>query len=219
MANYWMHNGFLQVEGEKMSKSEGNFVTIHELLHTTKFGSNKWHGYVLRLAMLMTHYRQPIDWTVDRLVDARETLRDWIDAVEGFDAVSTLEVPPNSIVEALSDDLNFPEAMTALHGMYRRARSRTDADACTAFGAALRFLGLWRSEFSADIYGYGIEVGDGPADADVRPYIEARDAARKAKNFKEADRIRDELAKMHVTLKDSKDPKTGEPVTTWEYAR
>src|SRR4026209_1997583 len=68
MANFWMHNGFLQVEGEKMSKSLGNFVTIRDLLHTTTFGSNRWHGYVLRLAMLMTHYLQPIDWTGDRLV-------------------------------------------------------------------------------------------------------------------------------------------------------
>ncbi len=67
MANVWMHNGFLQVEGEKMSKSLGNFVTIHELLHTEKFGGRKWPGEVLRLAMLRTHYRQPIDWTVQRL--------------------------------------------------------------------------------------------------------------------------------------------------------
>ncbi|HEY8434772.1 MAG TPA: cysteine--tRNA ligase, partial [Sphingomicrobium sp.] len=63
MANYWMHNGFLQVEGEKMSKSLGNFVTIHELLETSKFGGREWPGHVLRFAMLKTHYRQPIDWT------------------------------------------------------------------------------------------------------------------------------------------------------------
>ena len=67
MANVWMHNGFLQVEGEKMSKSLGNFVTIHELLNTEKFGGRKWPGEVLRLAMLSTHYRQPIDFTVARL--------------------------------------------------------------------------------------------------------------------------------------------------------
>ena len=72
MANYWMHNGFLQVEGEKMSKSLGNFVTIHELLHTEKFGGRKWPGEVLRLAMLKTHYRQPIDWTVKALEEAED---------------------------------------------------------------------------------------------------------------------------------------------------
>ena len=74
MANYWMHNGFLQVEGEKMSKSLGNFVTIHELLHTEKFGGRKWPGEVLRLAMLRTHYRQPIDWTVKALEEAETSV-------------------------------------------------------------------------------------------------------------------------------------------------
>ena len=77
MANVWMHNGFLQVEGEKMSKSLGNFVTIHELLNTEKFGGRKWPGEVLRLAMLRTHYRQPIDWTVKALEEAESTLRRW----------------------------------------------------------------------------------------------------------------------------------------------
>ena len=77
MANYWMHNGFLQVEGEKMSKSLGNFVTINELLHTENFGGRKWPGEVLRLAMLRTHYRQPIDFTVKALEEAEASLRKW----------------------------------------------------------------------------------------------------------------------------------------------
>jgi cysteinyl-tRNA synthetase len=75
MARAWMHNGFLQVEGEKMAKSAGNFVTIDELLNTTRFGGQRWSGGVLRLAMLMTHYRQPIDWTVRRLDEARGLAR------------------------------------------------------------------------------------------------------------------------------------------------
>ena len=79
MADVWMHNGFLQVEGEKMSKSLGNFITINELLASDKFGGQPWHGRVLRLAMLTTHYRQPIDWTVDRLVQSRATLMDFAD--------------------------------------------------------------------------------------------------------------------------------------------
>ncbi len=74
MANVWMHNGFLQVEGRKMSKSEGNFFTIHELLDTEKFGGRKWPGEVLRLAMLMTHYREPIDFSVRRLEEAETIL-------------------------------------------------------------------------------------------------------------------------------------------------
>ena len=78
MANYWLHNGFLQVEGRKMSKSEGNFVTIHELLHTEKFGGRKWPGEVLRLAMLMTHYREPIDFSVRRLEEAENESAKWL---------------------------------------------------------------------------------------------------------------------------------------------
>jgi cysteinyl-tRNA synthetase len=215
MANFWMHNGFLQVEGEKMSKSLGNFVTIRDLLHTATFGSNRWHGYVLRLAMLMTHYRQPIDWTVDRLVEARRTLKEWIDCAEGFE--EHLSPVPPEVISALSDDLNSPAALAAVSQLVRDTRRRTHPEASIRLASALRWLGVWNGEKASEVYTYGIEVGEGPADADVRPFIEARNAARKAKNFKEADRLRDELAKMRVAVKDSKDPNTGELVTTWEY--
>ena len=215
MAQVWMHNGFLQVEGEKMAKSAGNFVTVHELLNTKKFGSNKWHGYVLRLAMLMTHYRQPIDWTVDRLVESRAALKEWVDAVIGADA--SQEGVPDEVISALADDLNTPAAISVLHSLGKDAR-RFDMPAAKKLAAALRWLGIWNGEKSADIYFYGYEVGDGPSDVDVRWRIEARNAARAAKDFKEADRIRDELEAMGIVLKDAKDPKTGELVTTWELA-
>ena len=165
MANYWMHNGFLQVEGEKMSKSLGNFVTIHELLHTSKFGSNHWHGYVLRLAMLMTHYRQPIDWTIERLVEARRTLKAWIDCAEGFDE-NPVPVPVE-LISALSDDLNTPAMLNVMHQLYRETRHRTNPDASIRLASALKWLGVWNGEYSNDIYGYGIKVGEGPADADL----------------------------------------------------
>lgn len=215
MANYWMHNGFLQVEGEKMSKSLGNFFTIHELLQTKKFGSNQWHGYVLRLAMMMSHYRQPIDWTVDRLVDARRSLKDWIDTA--FGAESETSVPPDEIIAPLLDDMNTPGVVAALHGLNREA-GRTDVDAARKLNYALRFLGLWNGEKTNEIYGYGYEVQSGPSRFEVEPLIVARTAARAAKNWKESDRIRDELAAMGVILKDGKDA-DGKPVTTWEIAR
>ena len=85
MANIWMHNGHLQVEGEKMSKSLGNFVTIHELLHTDKFGGRSWPGEVLRLAILKTHYRQPIDFTVTALEEAQKTCVEWFAATYGVE--------------------------------------------------------------------------------------------------------------------------------------
>jgi cysteinyl-tRNA synthetase len=208
MANYWMHNGFLQVEGEKMAKSAGNFVTIRDLLYTKKFGSNQWHGYVLRLAMLMTHYRQPIDWTVDRLVEARQSLREWIDIAIGFEQLE-MSVP-QELIAALADDLNTPAAIGVLHGFCRDAR-RSDVEASKKLAASLLWLGIWNGESTNEVYGYGIEVGEGPSEFDVRPLIDARNAARKAKDFAEADRIRDELTKMRVVLRDTKDG------TTWEY--
>jgi cysteinyl-tRNA synthetase len=211
MANYWMHNGFLQVEGDKMSKSLGNFVTIRDLLGSESFGGNRWHGYVLRLAMLMTHYRQPIDWTVNRLVDARRMLKDWIDVAIGFDEGD--RSLSSELIEPLLDDLNTAGAVTILHSLHREARSGLNPIAATQLNIALRFLGVWNGENSSDIYGYGIKVGDGPSEWDIRPLLDARAAARARKDFKESDRIRDELAAMGVVIKDSKEG------TTWEMAR
>src|ERR1700722_10109906 len=112
MANVWMHNGFLQVEGEKMSKSAGNFVTIRELLDTGVFGGNTWPGEVLRLAMLKTHYRKPIDWTVKALEEAEATLDRWYEAVGDVQPAS--EAAPG-VLDALADDLNTPTAVSELH--------------------------------------------------------------------------------------------------------
>jgi cysteinyl-tRNA synthetase len=211
MANVWMHNGFLQVEGEKMSKSLGNFVTIRELLSSEDFGGQRWHGYVLRLAMLMTHYRQPIDWTVNRLVDARRMLKDWIDTAIGFDEGDRRL--SSELIDPLSDDLNSAGAVSVLHGLHRESRSRLNPIAATQLNVALRFLGVWNGENTNEIYSYGKKGGDGPSESDVRPLLDARAAARARKDFKESDRIRDELAAMGVVIKDSKDG------TTWEIAR
>jgi len=216
MAKVWMHNGFLQVEGQKMSKSLGNFVTINELLATKKFGSNMWHGRVLRFAMLKTHYRQPIDFTVDRLVEARTTLKKWIDAVEGFDTKNSVN---SDIVAALSDDLNLSEVFAILSELYNRAKGRLDKEASEQLGSALRFLGLWDDEPSVDILGYGYEISEVPSVLDIQILIDARIEARRTKNFAESDRIRDELVAMGIQLKDGKDPVTGDPTTTWEVKR
>jgi cysteinyl-tRNA synthetase len=114
MANFWMHNGFLQVEGEKMSKSTGNFVTIRELLESDKFGGQEWSGEVLRLAMLQTHYRQPIDWTVNNLQQSEKRLQGW----KNFAADRTRSQLNKSlfedVIEALCDDLNFPNAFAII---------------------------------------------------------------------------------------------------------
>jgi cysteinyl-tRNA synthetase len=184
MANYWMHNGFLQVEGEKMSKSLGNFVTIHDLLRD-------WPGEVLRLNMLRTHYRQPMDWTVRGLEESWKMLASWTDVPE-FSATKDQKIA-QSVLDALCDDLNTPQMIAALHSLADKSDLAT----------SLHALGFNRRPASKR----NIDGGK------VESLIEARNTARKNKNFKESDRIRDELAAMGIVLKDSKDG------TTWEVTR
>ncbi|RTL89937.1 MAG: cysteine--tRNA ligase [Hyphomicrobiales bacterium] len=209
MANYWMHNGFLQVEGEKMSKSLGNFVTIHELLHTEKFGGRKWPGEVLRLAMLRTHYRQPIDWTAKALEESEKTLEKWRVAAR---AASSNEHPP--FIEALVDDLNFSKAEAEMHALASVADAEPESFVA---GAALDSL-----RFCIELLGLGgildpswneVTVDPGLKEK-VESLIAARLAARAAKNWAESDRIRDELAGLGVALKDNKDG-----TTTWKMKR
>ena len=211
MANIWMHNGFLQVEGEKMSKSLGNFITINELLETKKFGASMWHGRVVRLAMLGSHYRQPIDWTADRLLQARATLSDW--STIGYAAPA--KSANAEAVAALLDDLNTPSAISILHGLAKSAQR--NADAAAEFKATLNMMGLYGTETREQL-NPGLEAR-AIDDTKVGSLITARLDARKRKDFKESDRIRDELASMGIALKDAKDPATGEITTTWEVAR
>jgi cysteinyl-tRNA synthetase len=210
MANTWMHNGFLQVEGEKMSKSLGNFFTIRELLETDKFGGRKWPGEVLRLAMLKTHYKQPIDWTVDALEEAEANLKRWHDFEGGAEIEGLSSLPPN-MIRAIADDINMSQAISELHALRRTGQ-------LSPLVTSLKFLGLFNSVFSVD--------PNRIQDSDITPenrekinnWLTARNAARAGKDFKESDRIRDELAAMGVVLKDGKDA-DGNPVTTWEIAR
>ena len=219
MANVWMHNGFLQVEGEKMSKSLGNFVTINELLETEKFGGQKWHGKVVRLAMMMTQYRQPIDWTTDRLFEAREKLYDW--NLQCFDAPTGSISVPYEIIQPLSDDLNTTLAISGLHSLSRAIRWASIGPeyvrAAGSLRVALEFLGLYEHEASINLLAQ--DAPDAGLESKVGELIAARLEARKRKDFKESDRIRDELAKMGIALKDSKNKETGEIETTWEVMR
>jgi cysteinyl-tRNA synthetase len=187
MANYWMHNGFLQVEGEKMSKSLGNFVTIHELLAD-------WPGEVVRLNMLRTHYRQPIDWTVKGLEESWKILSSWTSFPEFVEKHDEAFAP--EVIDALCDDLNTPMMFTALHGLH----SKGDGAALAATLHALGFRQRPESKTTVDA-------------EFVETLVTARLTARRNKDFKEADRIRDQLAGLGVVLKDTKD------TTTWEVAR
>jgi cysteinyl-tRNA synthetase len=199
MANYWMHNEFLQIEDTKMSKSLGNFVTIRDLLAD-------WPGEVLRLNMLKAHYRSPMDWTLKGLEESAKTLDDWY----GIAADVEGEEPSDAIVDALSDDLNTPQMIASLHGLRNSAASGNEQDR-NQFAASLRFLGFL-SESAAE-WQSRKQQASGLDAKEIDRLISDRTAARARKDFKESDRIRDELAAMGVVIKDSKEG------TTWEIAR
>ncbi|MGU3407172.1 cysteine--tRNA ligase [Methylobacterium brachiatum] len=192
MANVWLHNGFLQVEGEKMSKSLGNFITIRDVL-------KDWPGEVVRLTMLKTHYRQPIDWTLRGLEESSRVLDRWYNAAGDTPAAETV---PATVLDALCDDLNTPAAINALHGSDEAAALRAGAN---LFGLLTRT----RSDREQDqVAAAGIDV------AAVEALIAERRAARAAKDWAASDRARDALAAMGVSVKDNKDG-----TSTWTVAR
>ncbi|HLJ71315.1 MAG TPA: cysteine--tRNA ligase [Roseiarcus sp.] len=202
MANYWMHNGFLQVEGEKMSKSLGNFVTIRDALAD-------WPGEVIRLNMLKTHYRQPIDWTITALRESQRELDRWYPLAKQYAASSAMLQP--DFIDAINDDLNTPDAVTALRRLYKEAM-----DGVGLAGARLvscgHFLGLFQQEIAAWLHNKPTALT--VDEIRVTRLIKSRAEARAAKNWPESDRIRDELAAMGVALKDNKDG-----TTSWEVKR
>ena len=199
MANTWMHNGFLQVEGDKMSKSLGNFVTIRELLAD-------WPGEVLRLNMLKTHYRSPIDWTVKGMEESAKTLDDWY----AIAADAKGGEPSQLVLEALSDDLNTPQMIASLHGL-RNAAAENERN-CNEFAVSLRLLGFLSETAAA--WKQRKQQASGVDAKRVDSLISDRTAARARKDFKESDRIRDELAAKGIQLKDNPDG-----TTTWEVKR
>ena len=200
MAQVWMHNGYLQVEGKKMAKSEGNFITIHDLLL-------EWPGEAVRLAMLTTHYRQPFNWTEAGVKEAKRTLDHWYQLTEDAEAGCVLCA---DVLQALGDDLNTPKALSALHQL-RNEAAHGEKGAAGCLKASAQFLGLLGTSPSewAAWKPASVEIDEGR----VEQLIAARLEARKSKDFAEADRIRDELAQMGVALKD------GPEGTTWEIAR
>jgi cysteinyl-tRNA synthetase len=210
MANVWMHNGFLQVEGDKMSKSLGNFITIRELLAD-------WPGEVLRLNMLKTHYRSPIDWTVKGLEESKKAIDSWY-ALIGDDT-NPVGGPDERVIESLYDDINTSNVITHLHGLASEIRGPASGSQQIELKRKLKVSAMLLGLLSKTREKY--LAGDPRAklidEAVVNGLIADRAAARARKDFKESDRIRDELAAMGVVLKDGKDA-DGKSVTTWEMA-
>lgn len=220
MANTWLHNGFVQVEGRKMSKSEGNFVTIHDVLHTEKVGGRKWPGEVVRLALLMTHYREPMDFSVKRLEEAENVLLGWRRVLTDSGQDKDDVLINRHFLGGLADDLNTPDAFTRISVLIGFARKTlaferggepasdnlTPEDAARSIRWALHLLGFDLEQH--------VELSE-----DQETAIEQRLKYLAEKNWDEADRIRDELLENGIQLKDGKDPETGERTTTWEVKR
>jgi len=198
-ARYWVHNGFLTMNSEKMAKSVGNVLLVHDLV--------KEHpGEAIRLGLLNGHYRQPLDWNDDTIPQARKQLDRLYGALRALadaPAASDAKAPP-AFVEALEDDLNTPQALAVLFDLAHQANT-ADSDAgrgrikAQLLDAASLLGLLWQEP---EAWFKWAPVGSTVDEAAIQRLVEARAAAKKAKNFKEADRIRDELAGMGVVLED-----------------
>jgi cysteinyl-tRNA synthetase len=220
MANIWMHNGFLQLEGKKMSKSDGNFVTIDELLNTTKFGGRRWPGEVLRLAMLMTHYREPIDFSVRRLEEAEALLNKWRRWIASHaKGVSKVD---SKLLDALADDLNTPSLFRLLSSYSTDAAGVWFSGGETVVPSDIGSRQTHAAQFLAGalaILGIQPEMALEIDEKLLAIEVQNRLAFLAAKKFAEADRIRDELTAQGIQLMDYKDPETGERRTKWEVKR
>jgi cysteinyl-tRNA synthetase len=199
-AQTWMHNGYLMVEGEKMSKSLGNFITVRELI-------KNHHGEVVRFCMLMTHYRQPLNWTAYGLTQAKNSLDSFYGALRAAAEISFTRIrPSDEFLAALSDDLNTPQAIAVLHEL-SGALNKADGESARTTAknrllAAGNLMGLLQLNPEEWFKWTPEHDEDGLSGPQIEVMIEQRRVARADKNFSLSDKIRNDLASQGIVLED-----------------
>ena len=195
LANFWMHNGYVTVNKEKMSKSENNFITINQL-------KDKYDGQVIRLAMLSTHYRQPFDWNDKILETSYKTLSKW------YKFYSKKEVAlSQALLDALKDDLNTPQYISEMHRLYQEALAGNEESAAQ-LSSACKLLGLFNKDLDVWNNSKGVKS---LSKEEIEILISERNVARDKKDFKKSDEIRDILNDKGVLIEDDQNK------TTWKY--
>ena len=207
LANIWIHNGFLNFGSEKMSKSLGNVVNIAEL-------TQKFKAEAVRLAMLSAHYRAPLDWNDDLIIQSTKTLDRLYRALENVWSDSSDIVVPQSIIDAISDDLNTPQALAALSDLVKNAnKAQSDAEKAKAFGelkGAGQILGILQLS-PQEWFAENVAPHDDAQSTKIDALVAERTKVRAEKNWARADEIRNELNALGVEVKDSADG------ATWRY--
>jgi len=196
--NYWMHNGFVRVDDEKMSKSLGNFFTIREVV-------KKFDPEVVRFFILRAHYRSPLNYSDVHLDDARQSLTRLYTALKGFSGEAVVDWAENHAQRfkaALDDDFGTPEAMTVLFDL-ATAVNRGESALALQLKALGGMLGLLQRDAQSFLQGAQLESAGGFSNDEIDQKVGTRDAAKKARNFAESDRIRDELKAAGIVLEDS----------------
>ncbi len=208
-ARYWLHNGFLSMDHEKMSKSLGNVVLVHDLIKSIP-------GEVIRLALLSAHYRQPLDWSADTIVSARRMLDRLYGAVRGIavpDDIRAAAELPVALLAALEDDLNTPKAMAEFFGLARSLNKMQGSNERQELAATMFAAGDLMGLLQHDPEAWFAHDVEGALSADkIDALIDERKVARAGRDFKKADAIRDQLVKAGVRIEDSAD------TTTWRRA-
>ncbi len=196
LAKLWMHNGFLTIDNDKMSKSLGNFFTVRDLLAHAP-------GEALRFALLAAHYRQPLDFSRDALRQAKDVLDGWYGTLRSHASIAldkNVDVP-HAVVAALTDDLNTPQAIAALHDLAGQLNKNPSVATKSAFVKAANLIGFLTQDPEAWLR-WAPKGTSQMSEAEIEAQIEARLAARKARDFKKADQIRNDLLAMGVILED-----------------